>query len=93
MSINKKHLALRIIAYPVKLLFNLAWFNFLAVALSFKWIKNGGQELYYGPEHEAGLVKVLESNEKLIEELKNISKETKRVGDLQEKNNKAYGIR
>jgi hypothetical protein len=66
MKFNKKYLLLRIIGFPAKLAFSIIWFCLMGILISIKWLKYGGQELYYGQEHGANLVKLIEQNEKLI---------------------------
>lgn len=66
MKINKKYLVIRIIAFIPKLFFTLVWFLIIGLIHSLKWLKNGGQELYYGDNHDKGLVKLIEQNEKII---------------------------
>jgi hypothetical protein len=69
MKINKTHFALRLITFPIKLVFTLLWHLLIGVLYSVKWLKHGGQELYYSNEHGGNLVKLIESNEKLIDAL------------------------
>lgn len=42
----------------------------------FKWLKNGGQELYYGNGFGGNLTTLIESNEKLIKALEEKNKAT-----------------
>lgn len=67
---NKEKLLLRILTFPLKLLFQLLWANLSSILLCFKWLKNGSQELVYGDDHKSSLVEILESNQKIIESFK-----------------------
>ena len=70
MKINTKYLLLRIIISPVKLLFTVIWFNLIGFLIFFKWLKNGGQEMYYGNDFGGNLTTLIESNEALVKLLK-----------------------
>ena len=70
MNINKKYLLIRILTFPIKLAFTLFWNNLIALMLTWQWILHGGQELYYGKDNDASLVKLIEQNEEIIKKLK-----------------------
>ena len=69
MKINKKHLLLRIITSPLKLIFTLIWNIMIAFIMTFQWIVFGSQELYYGKDGKDSLVTLIEQNEKIIKHL------------------------
>lgn len=69
MKVNYKYLGFRIISFPIKLLFSLIWSFLIAILISLKWLKNGGQELYYGNEFGGTITTLIDSNEKLIKAL------------------------
>lgn len=71
MKINKKYLLIRIITSPIKLIFLLLWYNLFAVLLLLKWVKNGGQEVFYGTDFGNSIVELIETNKKLTEEINN----------------------
>lgn len=68
MKTNKTNLLLRIITFPIKLLFSLLWFNLWAIKVSIQWVKNGGQELIYDNTHGRDLVRLIDQNEKIIKQ-------------------------
>lgn len=70
MKINKRFLLLRILASPFKLVFTMVWFNLVGLVMFLKWLKNGGQELFYGDAFGGNLVDLIESNEALVKKLK-----------------------
>ena len=63
---NTKYLPLRIITFPFKLVFQIVWSVLVGLVISFRWLKNGSQEVYYGDDHTSGLVEILEQNKKII---------------------------
>ncbi len=68
MKVNKKRLGLRIVTFPLKLIFQVAWFLVLAITTSFQWVLYGGQEIYYGKDDYGGsLCKLIESNKELVD--------------------------
>lgn len=67
---NKEKLIQRILVFPIKLVFQLAWGIASSLIYSFKWLKNGSQELVYGDDNGKSLCKIIEQNEKIIESLK-----------------------
>ena len=66
MKINKKYLALRIITFPIKLIFTIVWFFIMSLIISAKWVIFGSQELYYGKDGKNSLTNLIEQNEKII---------------------------
>ena len=65
MKIKTKHLLLRVITFPIKLLFTLIWFNLWSIKVSLQWLFFGGEELFYGKDR-ATLVDLIQQNEKII---------------------------
>lgn len=63
---NQKKLLLRIATFPIKLLFQLTWGILSSIILSFKWLKNGSQEIVYGDDFNASIVRLIEQNEIMI---------------------------
>ncbi len=70
MKINKKYLLLRLLVSPFKLVFTIIWFFLIGILTFLKWLKNGGQELYYADDHGGNLVKLIEQNEAILKSLK-----------------------
>lgn len=66
MKWNKKYLWIRIVAFPIKLLFSIIWHSLMGIRLSIQWLVCGGQEVYYGKDHGGSLIKIIEQNEKII---------------------------
>ncbi len=68
---NRKRLILRLLSFPVKLLFQILWGVLSSILISIKWLKNGSQELVYGDDYDVSLVEILEQNKKIIKYFKN----------------------
>lgn len=69
---NKKHLLIRIITLPLKIIFSLIWYISICLISNYKWLLYGGQELiYFKKEFKGSLEELISSNEKLVELLKN----------------------
>lgn len=63
---NKHYLLLRILSFPIKLVFQILWGILLGILQSFHWLKFGSQELLYGKDHGKSLVRIIEQNEQII---------------------------
>lgn len=63
MKINKRYLLLRIITLPIKLTFHLLWSVLFSILITLKWLKNGGEEIFYGVNTETTLIKILKQLE------------------------------
>ena len=66
-AINKKYLLLRIIVFPLKLVFMWAWYLVFGVMISLKWVITGSQEILID---SGKLSELIEQNEKMIEQWK-----------------------
>ena len=67
MKINKKYFLIRLLTFPIKLLFTILWLVFYAFLLSIRWLKYGSQEFYFGKHFgRSELVQIIEQNEKII---------------------------
>lgn len=64
---NKNKLLLRILTFPIKLIFQLFWGFVYSFIITCKWLKNGSQELIYGDGTSESLVKIIDQNKKIIE--------------------------
>ena len=64
---NKNKLLLRILTFPIKLIFQLFWGFVYSFLITFKWLKNGSQELIYSDDTSDSLVKIIDQNKKIIE--------------------------
>lgn len=64
---NKRNLVARILTFPIKIAFQILWGVISSIFISFKWLKNGSQEVVYGDNHGESLVNLIEQNEKIIE--------------------------
>lgn len=72
MKINTRYLGLRILTFPVKLVFTVLWFFLYSLKCSVQWILFGSQELYYGKDKGANLVEILEQNKEIIKLLRKV---------------------
>ena len=66
---NKKRLILRILTFPLKLAFQILWGVLSSILYSFKWLKNGSQEVVYGDDFEKSIVRLIQQNEEIIEKM------------------------
>lgn len=69
MKWNKKYLLIRILTFPIKLIFSIVWHSLIGLMLSLQWLIHGAQEVYYGKDNGNSLVKIIEQNEKIIQKL------------------------
>ena len=49
-KVNKKYLLLRILTFPIKLIFSLLWFNLFALLKTYQWVIFGGDEIIFGTD-------------------------------------------
>lgn len=50
MKVQKKYFLLRVITFPIKLVFDLLWFNLFAIVKTFQWVVYGGDEIIFGKD-------------------------------------------
>ena len=66
MKINKKYLLLRIIAFPLKLLFTIIWFLLFAIFKSIQWVAYGSDEIVFRKDfNRNSITELIETIEKL----------------------------
>lgn len=63
---NKKNLILRIITFPIKLIFQITWGVLISILYSFQWLKNGGRELVFGDDFDSSLIRLIKQNQEII---------------------------
>lgn len=66
---NRKNLALRIFTFPLKLVFQLTWGVLSSIVYSFKWLKNGSQEVVYGDDFSSSIVRLIDQNQEMIDKM------------------------
>lgn len=64
---NKRHLLIRIITFPFKLLFSSSWYFCICIVSNIKWLLYGGEEVVFFKNETKGiLLDIVEQNEKLL---------------------------
>lgn len=69
MKVNKQNLILRILTFPVKLIFLLLWHNIVGTVVAIRWIFYGSEEVYFGRNGRKSISEVLRQNEIIIKNL------------------------
>lgn len=59
MKINKKYIILRLITLPLKLIFDLLWFNLFVILKTFQWLIYGSDEIIFGKDFNRNSVSEL----------------------------------
>lgn len=67
MKLNKKYIIIRLLTFPIKLLFTVLWMLLCAIMLSFRWLFYGSTELYFSKNfNTTELSKIVQQNEDII---------------------------